>query len=399
MKKIILLSLSCFFATLTLRAQTPWTQFALALDSNTHVMQLNVALDSLGFTLAAPGQATDTWTPALSTSTNASPWTPMDITALDSSAVAVLTWHKFGPMNDIIVALDSAGNQSYYHHDIGGGLVALDSIWLSSFQVHNFLALDSLTFAAGMNASNTHPTIITSVDSGATWSVMGSSMPFALDSGFTSLAGNGSTMAVMALDSLLGNSLFLTSPDYGATWNAPSSTFPGLFDVLGLALDSANNMYACGRDITGGGIRKSTDGGATWLPMDITGIDLDSAITAIAVVGGRLVAAGLDSLGRSQVYGMMLSTSTDPRAAGLSSEIWPNPAQQEISIRIADATQGAWTLSVTDMQGKTLRSVVTSGSALQQGEQLNLSGLSDGLYTISATDGVHRMSTRVVVRK
>jgi WD40 repeat protein len=398
MKKLLLLLLSTFALAGSASSQTPWLPWSLALDSSMVVSQLNLALDSSGFTLAAPGTLPSSSDPVLFGSHNGAAWVPMDITGLDSNATAVKSFHRFFGDADIIVAVDSAGNQSYASHDGSGALVAVDSIWIGSFQVHNFLALDSITLACGMNAATTHPTIITSVDSGATWSPMTSPFPFALDSGFTSLAGWGSTLVVMALDSLTHQSLFLSSSDAGASWNAPSSTFPGSATVNGLAVDSLGNYFAAGHDAGGAGVWRSTDGGSSWLPMDLLGIDLDSAITAIALVGSRLVVAGIDSLGRSQVYQMMLSTSRMEASSDLAVSVGPNPSEGVFNVSLADAT-GNWDISLIDLQGRTVCHQQLQAQQLQAGVSVGSNSLSPGIYLLQLAQDNKSFSTRVMITR
>ncbi|MBL7930063.1 MAG: T9SS type A sorting domain-containing protein, partial [Bacteroidia bacterium] len=70
-------------------------------------------------------------------------------------------------------------------------------------------------------------------------------------------------------------------------------------------------------------------------------------------------------------------------AAGISSlTVYPNPAHTQATVAFKAAEQGSYMLIMTDVTGRTVRSMVTTAQAGVHQTDINLNDLAKGMYLI-----------------
>jgi hypothetical protein len=87
--------------------------------------------------------------------------------------------------------------------------------------------------------------------------------------------------------------------------------------------------------------------------------------------------------------------NTGIRAAGTASSLGlaPNPAKQSVTIRIPEMAVGG-EVTLTDLQGRILRSIKMNGSSLQ----MDLNGISAGLYEVAVLCNQHLYRSKLVIQ-
>ena len=234
--------------------------------------------------------------------------------------------------------------------------------------------------------------ICASTDNGATWSIkLNKAHPFELHvcpSTGTIIARSAAT-----IDSLM------RSTDGGETWTA--NRYPLDSAMLApFASDSTGLLYAIGHDRrTAGRLARSRDDGITWewLPLDLNrdiddilvnklghiylavndaegvwvskdggssaeklwrGMDIHIAICLALMPDGRIIAGG-----KHRVYISVRSTTeTESTSAAVPAALsieaaYPQPARNDLSVRIAVPGRGEVRNTLTDMLGRTVRHI------------------------------------------
>jgi hypothetical protein len=75
--------------------------------------------------------------------------------------------------------------------------------------------------------------------------------------------------------------------------------------------------------------------------------------------------------------------------------MFPNPTKGIINVKLSDNTQGKTTMSLFDIQG---RSIVTK-SAGSLNETIDISHLQDGVYMLSVENGNQKTTKKIVLNK
>ncbi|MBI3597103.1 MAG: hypothetical protein HY203_08135 [Nitrospirae bacterium] len=144
--------------------------------------------------------------------------------------------------------------------------------------------------------------------------------------------------------------IFMTIPFLSGCWGSPSSNISGTFDLKAIAIDpSTPTTLYVGTD--GGGVYKSTDGGASWAPINQGLTDLKVTALAIDWFTPYRIYAGTENGGifSSFDYGesWMFNQApiTDIRAIVIDRNVCP-PATPPFPscqwIFVASQTSGVW---------------------------------------------------------
>jgi Secretion system C-terminal sorting domain/GEVED domain len=80
-------------------------------------------------------------------------------------------------------------------------------------------------------------------------------------------------------------------------------------------------------------------------------------------------------------------------------QVWPNPASRNVSVRYLSVSGGAGLLTVMDLSGRTVSSRPVSLDSGSNTLELDVSGLSDGLYIVRVQTDGHAHSAKVQVMK
>ena len=75
---------------------------------------------------------------------------------------------------------------------------------------------------------------------------------------------------------------------------------------------------------------------------------------------------------------------------------WPNPAVDELNVAVVSDMQGLVTVTMTDLDGRTVKTERTSLGGGRSQLRLTTSGLNAGMYMLRITDGNTNLSQRFV---
>jgi hypothetical protein len=129
-----------------------------------------------------------------------------------------------------------------------------------------------------------------------------------------------------------------------------------------------------------------------------TGVNFTSIVNGF-VTGGQIVAAPGKQINVS--YNGVLTTVTATATAGVNTvaksnfTLYPNPAQDIVSISSANNFSGNLNVIVVDMLGKTVLQNQLSGV---NGYQLNIGNLTPGMYVIKMNDGTSTFTSKIIKR-
>jgi PKD repeat protein len=86
----------------------------------------------------------------------------------------------------------------------------------------------------------------------------------------------------------------------------------------------------------------------------------------------------------------------DPNAA-FQVELWPNPSQDRVTVKVSLPELGALKLRITDMAGRELFSLSPSATGLTWQQQLDLSSLAQGMYFLEVRSGDLVRTTKLMM--
>jgi len=103
------------------------------------------------------------------------------------------------------------------------------------------------------------------------------------------------------------------------------------------------------------------------------------------------------AIGNLDIQG--LHTSSEELLAESSFQVYPNPVSNRLFVEWASQTDAASVeIVVTDLFGKTIRRETGFESFFSPKAEIDLSGISPGIYMVSISDGMHIVSTRKIVK-
>lgn len=449
MKKLYLLAAALVCGlTSQLQAQSPWVQQNVGyIVPSAYPTDIDAVDSNVVWTVAASGdgsatplqlfsRTTDggaTWT---SLSWNASPdFSPSGISAVDSMTAYVLAYNA------------TVGSGGGLFKTTDGGVtwdtVAPSTIFpsVNSFPdlVHFWDAANGVLMG---DPENNYFEIYRTSDSGQTWTripqadiaaplsgeyglinaytVWGSHIWFgtnlgrvymSADSGMTwtasSVVTNVNTVAALAFrDSLNGiaikspasgaSSLYRTL-DGGMTWAQTIYTGP-LFTSDICYIPGTDKVVSVAASQTGRGSSISMDDGATWMLLDTANAGTTDGYTSLAFVDSTHGWAGGFSVDQT-TGGIYKWSGTSVGISTVSNSdqqvvVYPNPAHDIIYISSDKAFAGDVTITVTDITGN----VIGRYGYAQSSDplQVNVQGLSTGVYFIRVDSGSAYTLTRIV---
>jgi hypothetical protein len=127
-----------------------------------------------------------------------------------------------------------------------------------------------------------------------------------------------------------------------------------------------------------------TAAGNPTLPGIVEAFNLPPGVTAASVLNPNLV-----PLGARQAL-----VTRD----GL--EAYPNPAQNQVTVRTVHTSTKPMQVQLLDMVGKTLQTTTVAASQMQRtGVELNTTGLAAGVYVVRVTTSEGTFSTKVTIER
>lgn len=191
------------------------------------------------------------------------------------------------------------------------------------------------------------------------------------------------------------------SLDYGDTWADISGNLPqlGVNDLLAMPFYNDSVLFVG----TDAGVYGSVDAGATWerlgvnMPLVAT-FDLEFNPTTVRLVAGTYARSiqsyPLDVL--LPELGLYLGNGTAPDVSA-SLDVWPLPASDAVFFAFENYSAQIGHATLFDVQGRAVRQAQVLGRGRVQGE-MDISGLSSGLYFLRVEAGTKKWSSKVMVR-
>jgi hypothetical protein len=103
------------------------------------------------------------------------------------------------------------------------------------------------------------------------------------------------------------------------------------------------------------------------------------------------------AIGNLDIQG--LHTSSEELLAGGGFQVYPNPVSNRLFVEWASQTDGVPVeIVVTDLFGKTIRRETGLDPLFSQKAEIDLSGISPGIYMVSISDGMRIVSTSKIVK-
>lgn len=456
MKKV-LLSLSLMTISLGVNAQFSWTQQGTKLATSNGVNEISIVDPSTVWITAYDGSGGGTYPKTFSKTTDGTNWTagtitgPVaaalvgDIAATDANTAWVVTAPSSGSNGNGIWKTTNGGstwtrqgttsapyntqsfanvihfwnaNEGFTAGDPVGGVFQIfrttngGTTWTA---VANAPAptggieygLTGVKYVIGDNIwmGTTKGRILRSNDRGATWTAF---FTPALDFGGGAAGGgvDGSSAKMAFKDANNGiliavdnttDAVMYSTTDGGATWDPIEATGTWFFGDITYVPGTANTYVSTGINsdaAQGTGSSYSTDGGMTWTIIDnIAGVD-GGQRGKVSFLNSTTGWAGFFSDGPTGVEGILkfvgdLSLGVKDVAAKNNLKVYPNPAVDVVNLT---ANKEIKSVNIYDLSGKKVKTV-------NDAKQINVSNLAKGTYILQAYYGNGSVENTKLIKK
>ncbi|MBE0648637.1 MAG: exo-alpha-sialidase [Bacteroidales bacterium] len=315
----------------------------------------------------------------------------------------------------------NGGNEIYYKRSADEGITWGDDVRLSNDP--NYSGLPSVAAAGSdvhivweddRDGPNGEGSVYykRSTDGGITW---GDDTPLtnsSADAWDPSVAVSDSEVHVVYYDWAWNEIFYIHSTDGGATWQSAQqlTNATGFSKYPSIAV-SGSFVHVTWEDTRDGNFeiyyKRSTDGGVTWEPdVRLTNAMYNSLLTSVAVSDSVVHVVWTDKRDfndeiyykRNPTGNVITPTWTiEQNISQNQLVISPNPASSYLNINFKSPTSSNVVVNLINMSGQT---IMTREFAISEGMNhvsLNLTDISDGIYSLVLTNENQRYISRVVV--
>ena len=99
-----------------------------------------------------------------------------------------------------------------------------------------------------------------------------------------------------------------------------------------------------------------------------------------------------------QTFTTLSSRMPEENNTGLTFNLYPNPASNQVTIAFATMSEGTYTIKLIDMFGKVVKLDVDNASAGENNHQMNLDGIAKGVYIVLVEKGDNVSKLKLVVQ-